>query len=101
MLRCGRWGVTVGQEFAGTQWILKALVNVQGVYQSRAFLHNPDAGMFVSMNAAFVTLRQTKPAFQVEIVARLIRIVAADEQPLMKAVHDPAHVLPDRIIAGP
>ena len=76
-------------------------MNVQGVYQSRTFLHNPDAGMFVAMNAAFVTFRQTKPAFQIKIVARLIRVIAAHEQPLMKAVHDLAHVLPDRIIAGP
>ena len=76
-------------------------MHIQGMYQSRAFLHNPDAGMLVSMNAAFVRLRLTKPAFQVEIVARLVRVVAAHEQPPLKAGHDLAHVLLDRIIAGP
>ena len=76
-------------------------VFIQGVHQSRAFLHNPDAGMFVSVNPAFMSLRLAKPAFQVEIVARLVWVVAAHEQARLKAGHDLAHVLPDQIIAGP
>jgi hypothetical protein len=31
--------------------------------------------MFVSMNVTFVPLRLTRPAFQVEIVARLVGVV--------------------------
>ena len=76
-------------------------MHIQSMHQGRTFLHNPDAGMLVSMNAAFVPLRLTKPAFQVEIVSRLVRVVAAHEQPPMKAGHDLAHVLLDRIIAEP
>lgn len=33
---------------------------VEGVNQGRAFLHNPYAGMFVPMNAAFMPLGLTK-----------------------------------------
>ncbi len=74
-------------------------MDIQGMHQGRTFLHNPHASVFVSVNAAFVSLGLTKPAFQVEIVARLVRVVTAHEQPPMKAGHDLAHVLLDRIIA--
>ena len=76
-------------------------MHIQGMHQGRTFLHNPDAGMFVSMNVTFVPLRLTKPAFQVEIVARLVGVVTTHEQPPTKAGHDFAHVLLDRIIAEP
>ncbi len=54
-------------------------MHIQGVHQGRTFLDNSDAGMFVSMDAAFVPLGLAKPAFQVEIVARLVRVIAAHE----------------------
>lgn len=54
-------------------------MHIQGMHQGRTFLHNSNAGMFVSMNAAFVPLGLPKPAFQVEIVARLVRVIATHE----------------------
>ena len=79
MLRSGRLSVQVGKQFARCQGIRIVEVHIQGMHQGRTFLHNPDAGMFVSMNAAFVPLGLAKPAFQVEIVARLVRVVTAYE----------------------
>ena len=54
-------------------------MHIQGMHQGRTFLHNPDSGVFVSMNAAFMPLGLAKPAFQVEIVSRLVGVVAAHE----------------------
>ena len=79
MLRSGRLGVQVGKQFARCQETRIVQVHIQGMHQRRTFLHNPDAGVFVSMNAAFVPLGLAKPAFQVEIVAWLVRVVAAHE----------------------
>lgn len=101
VLRNGRLAVEVGQQFAGGEWLRVVQMRIQGVDQARAFLHNPHAGMFVSMNAAFMPLRLAKPAFQVEVVARLGGVVAAQEQPRLKTAHDLAHVPLNRIFAGP
>ena len=79
MLRSGRPSVQVGQKFARSQGIRMVQVHIQGMHQGRTFLHNPDSGVFVSMNAAFVPLGLAKPAFQVKIVARLVRVVTAYE----------------------
>lgn len=57
--------------------------------------------MFASMDAAFMPLRLAKPAFQVEVVARLVGGVAPHEQPRLKTAHDFAHVPLNRIFAGP
>ena len=101
MLRNGRPTVAVRQQFAGGEWLRVVQMRIQGVDQARAFLHNPHAGMFASMNVAFMSLRLAKPAFQVEIVARLVGVVAAQEQPRLKTAHDLAHVPLNRILAGP
>lgn len=101
MLRNGRLAVAVGQQFAGGEWLRVVQMRIQGVDQARAFLHNPHAGMFASMNVAFMSLRLAKPAFQVEVVARLVGVVAAQEQPRVKTAHDLAHVSLKRILAGP
>ena len=55
--------------------------------------------MPAAMNVAFVPLRQPKPAFQVEVVARLLGILAAHEQADLKTGHDPAHLLLKQIVA--
>lgn len=101
MLRSGRLAVEVGEQFAGGEWLRVVQMRIQGVDQARAFLHNPHAGMFVSMNAAFMSLRLAKPALQVEVVARLVGVVAPHEQARLKTAHDFTHVLLNRIFAGP
>lgn len=101
MLRNGRPAVEIGQQFAGGEWLRVLQMGIQGVDQARAFLHNPHAGMFVSMDAAFMPLRLAKPAFQVEVVARLVVVVGPHEQSRLKTAHDFAHVPLNRIFAGP
>lgn len=71
------------------------------MHQGRAFLHNPHAGMFVSMNVTFVSLRLAKPTFQVKVVARHIGVITPHEQPYLKTRHDCAHLPLNQIIAGP
>lgn len=101
MLRNRRLAVEVGEQIAGGEWLRVVEMRIQGVDQARAFLHNPHAGMFVSMNATFMPLRLAKPAFQVEVVARLVGVVATQEQSRLKAAHDLAHVPLNRIFIGP
>jgi hypothetical protein len=57
--------------------------------------------MFVSMNVTFVSLRLAKPTFQVKVVARHIRVIAAHEQPCLKTRHDRAHMPLNLVVAGP
>lgn len=79
MLRSGRLRVQVGKQFARCQGTGIVQMHIQGMHQGRTFLHDPDASMFVSMNAALVPLGLAKPALQVEIVAWLVGVVAAHE----------------------
>lgn len=101
VLRSGRQAVEVGAQFTGGEWLRVVQMGIQGVDQARAFLYNSHPGMFASMNAAFMSLRLAKPAFQVEVVARLVGVVAPDEQSRLKTAHDFAHVLLNQIFAGP
>ena len=78
-----------------------AQVRIQGVDQSRAFLHNPHAGMLASMNVTFMSLRLAKPAFQVEVVSRLAGVLPTHKQPRLKTAHHLTHVPPNRIVARP
>lgn len=99
VLRCGRRGVEVGEQFGSRQRFAMAEVCIECVDQGRAFLHDPHAGMFVSVNVPLVSLRQPKPAFQVEVVAWLVGILATHEQADLKTGHDLAHLLLNQIVA--
>lgn len=91
----------VGHEFGGGQWLRMLQMYVQGVDQRRAFLHNPHTSVFVSVNAAFMSFRLAKPAFQVEVVAGLVLGLPTHEQARLKTGHDLAHLLLNQIIIVP
>jgi hypothetical protein len=56
--------------------------------------------MFASMHVALVSLRLTKPALQVEVVARQVGVIASHEQAPLETGHDLAHLLLNQIAAG-
>jgi hypothetical protein len=75
-------------------------VGVQGQQQRGAFLNNADARVLVPVNAALMAFGLSKPAFQIEIVLRQVRRLAADEQAGLEAGHDLGEVLLDGIVAA-
>jgi hypothetical protein len=96
-----RWaGVLVGREVGLAEWLRVSRVGVQGQQQRGPFLDNTDAGMLVSMDASLMALGLSKPAFEIEIVLRQGRRIAADEQAGLEAGHDLGEVLFDDIAAA-
>ena len=78
LARC--WaGMLVGQEVGLAEWLRVSQVGIQGQQQRGAFLNNPDARVLVSMNASLMAFGLSKPAFQIEIVLRQVRRLAAHE----------------------
>ena len=70
-------------------------MSIEGQHQRRAFLHDPHAGMAVSVDPTLVPLRLSKPSLQVQIVAGQVWIVPAHEQSRIEAGHRLGHVLGD------
>lgn len=75
-------------------------MHVQGMHESWAFLYDPHTRVLVTMNAAFVGLGLAKPAFQVQVVARICCLVISYKQPRLETGHDLAHVISSVIVAG-
>jgi hypothetical protein len=73
-------------------------VRVKCQQQRRALLDDADSGMTMTVNPALVPFGLFKPALQIEIVLGEFPLLLSHEQPLRKARHDAAHVLPDRIV---
>ena len=90
----------VGEQFGDRQRSGMTQMCVESVDQGWAFLHNPHAGMLMSMNVALVSLRLAKPALQVEVVAWQVGVIASHEQPTLETGHDFAHLLLNQIVAG-
>ena len=55
-------------------------MGVQRQHHGRAFLHEAHPGMTAAMDATLVALGQTKPALQIQIVARRIAATSTGEQ---------------------
>lgn len=101
LLLARRWAsMLVGQEVGLAEWLRVSRVGVQGQQQRRPFLDNTDARMFMSMNASLMAFGLPKPAFEIEIVLRQVRRIAADEQAWLEAGHDLGKVLFDGIAAA-
>ena len=62
--------IAKGQQVCGGERFRVTLVKIQSVNQRRAFQHDSHARMAVAVDAAFVALGITKPAFQIQIVLR-------------------------------
>ena len=72
-------------------------VGIQGRDQRRAFLHDAYAGVTAPVNAAFVALGLSEPAFQIQIIAGQVQVVRADEQPRRETGHGPGHLSGDGV----
>jgi len=68
--------------------------------QRWTLLHDPHAGMAMTMNAAFVAFGTLEPTRQVHIVSRKINRLTSYKQPWLKADHRHGEMLVDRVGAG-
>ena len=91
------WALAIGAEIFGAERCRVGEVRVKCQQQRRALLDDADSGMTMTVNPALVPFGLFKPALQIEIVLGEFPLLS-HEQPLPKARHDAAHVLPDRIV---
>lgn len=75
-------------------------MGVQGHNERCATQHEPDAGMRMSVDTAFVTFGQTKEPFGIEVVSGQILIIAACKEPFGERAHDLRHLDAYRLFAG-
>ena len=71
-------------------------MRVQRQGEGWTFLHEPDTGMAVPVNATLVSLGQAEPAFQAQVVLDQLG-VASDKQTGLEAGHHLGHLLVDRV----
>ena len=89
----GGSGVPIGKQIGGGQRCWVPQVNVQGVDQRAAFLHDADSGVVMPVNASFVPLGVAEPAFQIEIIAWQLHRIAPGKEPGLKTAHPLSHLL--------
>jgi len=74
-------------------------VRVEGQQQCGAFLNDADPGMLATVDTALMPFGLFKPALQLEVVLRHVRLFPANKEPRGKTGHDVTHMLPDGIVA--
>jgi hypothetical protein len=74
-------------------------VRVQGQGKGWAFLYDPHAGVPTAMDAAFVSLWLSEPAFEIEIVLRPSGLACADKQTRLETGHHLAHVTRNLVVS--
>jgi len=74
-------------------------VRVEGQEQCGAFLNDADPGVLAAVDTALVPFGLFKPALQIEVVLRHVRLFPANKQPWSKVAHDMPHMLLDGIVA--
>ncbi len=62
-------------------------VGIQRQQQRGTFLHDSHSGMTMTVNPTLVTLRLAKPTLQIQVVSRQVRVITADEQAHLEALH--------------
>jgi hypothetical protein len=62
-------------------------VRVQSMYQRRSFENDANSRVAMTVDSPLVTLGQTKPSLQIEIVSDLLKLALADEKAGEKAHH--------------
>ena len=68
-------------------------MSVQGGQEGRTLLHNAHARVAMPMDSPLVPLGQPEETFQVQIVPRKVRVIAADKQPRREGGHGLSHAL--------
>ena len=72
-------------------------MHIQRMRQRWPLLHNPYTRVTMTVNPPFVTLRQTEPPFQIQIVRMLLKLTLTHEQTTKKTLHHARHLLVNRI----
>ena len=78
-------------------WVLQ--MGVQSQNEGGAFLHEANTRMLSAVDAPRVSFGLAEPAFQVQIVLRQIKDLAAGKQARLETGHHPGHLGVDRILA--
>ena len=94
-LRCS--GRTVRQQVVDAERFGVAVVGVQRVHQCRPFLDDPHARVAMAVDPTLMPLGQAEPTLQIEIVVDLIEGVTASKEAGAEALHQPGHMLVDRV----
>ena len=87
----------VAAQFSGVERVGVTRVGVEGGQERGPLLHDADASVRAAMDASFVTLGQSKGAFEVEVVCGQPRVVATREEAGGEGVHDAAHMGVQRV----
>jgi len=74
-------------------------VRIQRMHQRRPLLNDPYTRVTPTMNPTLVTLRQTKPALQIQIVRESLERTLPHEQTAQETRHHTRHLLVNRILA--
>jgi hypothetical protein len=74
-------------------------MGIQSQDEGGAFLHEANTRMLSAVDAPGVPFGLTEPAFEVQIVLRQIKNLAARKQARLETGHHPSHLGADRIAA--
>lgn len=88
----------IGAKLFFREWLRMMPVGVQSQQHRGAFLYDPHSCMTTSVNASLVSFGQTKPALQIQIVARQVRPTPTGKQSLLETRHQAAHLVADGIL---
>jgi hypothetical protein len=72
-------------------------MRIQGQQQGGPFLHYAEARVSASVNAPLMPFGQSKPALQIQVVARQIGPLPAREQPGLEIRHHAPHLWANRL----
>lgn len=89
--------MTIGAKFLLRERVRMMPMRVQGQQHGCPFLHYSDARVSSSVNSTLMPFGQTKPALQIQVVARQIGPTTAREQPGLETRHHAPHLLANRI----
>jgi hypothetical protein len=96
----GRFGILVVEQFLHLIWPFSPLVRVQRRHQRCPLLHQPHSCMPPSVYPPFVSLGQSEPSFQVQIVLDVLVHLRPHEQSCRERHHHYRHLDPRRVPAA-
>src|SRR5206468_3783046 len=90
-------GIAIRPKLLFRERLRMVAMGVQGQHHRRTFLDDSYARMTTAVDATLVSLRQAKPALQIQVVARPIAAIAAGKQAWSETGHHASHLLTDRV----
>jgi len=91
-------GITIRPKLYFGERMRMVAMGVQGQHHGHAFLHDSYPRMTAPVDATFVTLGQSKPTLQIQVVAWPIAAASASEEARLETSHYAPHLLTDRIL---